>query len=185
MFGFGPATRIYVATGATDMRKGFNDYMTGQTISVNGGWYMSRPLSLDVYPPLCNWPPASRAGASQAKFCKYQCQFRDRGSEIPRRCKDSPCCNATEVREKGHNMRTRYFGWEYVFKHICQHCDRDGFWDGDAETLAADFHVSEDQADETLSDLADRGLIEKLVPGKFAIVKWPERDEAAEDEAEQ
>ena len=24
MFGFGPATRIYVASGATDMRKGFN-----------------------------------------------------------------------------------------------------------------------------------------------------------------
>jgi transposase len=24
VFGFGPATRIYVATGATDMRKGFN-----------------------------------------------------------------------------------------------------------------------------------------------------------------
>ena len=24
MFGFGPATRIYVATGATDMRKSFN-----------------------------------------------------------------------------------------------------------------------------------------------------------------
>lgn len=24
MFGFGPATRVYVATGATDMRKGFN-----------------------------------------------------------------------------------------------------------------------------------------------------------------
>ena len=24
MFGFGPATRIYVATGSTDMRKGFN-----------------------------------------------------------------------------------------------------------------------------------------------------------------
>ena len=24
MFGFGPATRIYLATGATDMRKGFN-----------------------------------------------------------------------------------------------------------------------------------------------------------------
>ena len=24
MFGFGPATRIYVATGATDMRRGFN-----------------------------------------------------------------------------------------------------------------------------------------------------------------
>ena len=24
MFGFGPGTRIYVATGATDMRKGFN-----------------------------------------------------------------------------------------------------------------------------------------------------------------
>lgn len=24
MFGFGPATRIYVATGATDLRKGFD-----------------------------------------------------------------------------------------------------------------------------------------------------------------
>jgi hypothetical protein len=82
---------------------------------------------------------------------------------------------------KAHNMRTRNFGWEYVFEHICQHCDRDGLWDGDAESVAADFHVSEVEAHEMLSDLAHRGLIEKLVPGKYAIVNWPERDEPADD----
>jgi hypothetical protein len=82
-------------------------------------------------------------------------------------------------------MRKKYCDQESVFAHICQHCDRDGLWDGDAESVAADFHVSEDQADETLSDLADRGLIEKLSLGKFAIVNWPERDEAAEEAMEQ
>jgi predicted transcriptional regulator of viral defense system len=55
------------------------------------------------------------------------------------------------------------------------------FWTGDAASVAAHFHVSEDQADEMLSDLADRGLIEKLVPGKFAILKWDERDESGEE----
>jgi hypothetical protein len=79
-------------------------------------------------------------------------------------------------------MRTRYFGWEYVFEHICQHCDNDGIWSGDAESVAADFHVSEDQADEVLRELCDRGLVEKVVPGKFAIVKWPERDDRDEGE---
>jgi hypothetical protein len=79
-------------------------------------------------------------------------------------------------------MRTRYFGWEYVFEHIFQHCDRDGLWNGDAASVAADFHVPEDEADEMLSDLADRGLIEKLAPGTFAVVKWPERDEPGEEQ---
>jgi hypothetical protein len=79
-------------------------------------------------------------------------------------------------------MRTRYFGWEYVFEHICQHCDNDGLWDEDAASVAANFHVSEDQADETLSDLADRGLIEKLFPGTYAITKWQERHDADEEE---
>jgi hypothetical protein len=68
-----------------------------------------------------------------------------------------------------------------VFEFVCRHCDRDGPWDGDAESVAADFQVSEDQSDETLSDLADRGLIEKLVPGKFAIVNWTDRDKPAEE----
>ena len=48
--------------------------------------------------------------------------------------------------------------------------------------MAADFHVSEVEAHEMLSDLAHRGLIEKLVPGKFAIVRWRERDDPGEDE---
>jgi hypothetical protein len=84
--------------------------------------------------------------------------------------------------EKAHTMRRKYFGEEYVFEHICQHCDRDGLWDGDAASVAAEFHVSEDQADETLSDLADRELIEKLVPGKYAIVNWPEQNEGTDAE---
>jgi predicted transcriptional regulator of viral defense system len=79
-------------------------------------------------------------------------------------------------------MRTRYFGWEYVFEHICQHCDRDGIWSGDDATLADEFRVSEDEAHEMLSDLANRGLIEHLCPGTYAITKWRERYEPAEDE---
>src|SRR6266536_6502397 len=79
-------------------------------------------------------------------------------------------------------MRTRYLGLEYVFEHICQPCGRDGLWGGDAQSVAADFHVSGDEANEMLSDLADRGLIEKLVPGTFAVVKWPERDEPGEEQ---
>jgi hypothetical protein len=79
-------------------------------------------------------------------------------------------------------MRRKYFGEEYVFEFIWQHCDRDGLWDGDAETLVAKFAVSEDQADETLSDLADRGLIEKLCPGTYAISEWREQDASGEEE---
>jgi hypothetical protein len=41
--------------------------------------------------------------------------------------------------------------------------------------------VSEDEAHEALRDLCDRKLIETLVPGKFAIVKWRERDVAEEE----
>jgi hypothetical protein len=82
---------------------------------------------------------------------------------------------------KAHNMRTRYFGWEYVFEHIGQHCDRDGLWTGDAASVAADFHVSEDEAYEMLSDLADRDLIQRIGSAMYIITRWPERDEPNEE----
>ena len=79
-------------------------------------------------------------------------------------------------------MRTRYFGWEYIFEHICQRCDRDGLWTGDASTLAAAFNVGEDEAYAALSELCDRGHVERLPPGTYAITKWRERDDPGEDE---
>jgi hypothetical protein len=80
-------------------------------------------------------------------------------------------------------MRKKYFDWEYVFAFICQRADRDGLWAGDAASVAEEFHVSEGEAHELLSDLADRGLIETLVPGTFAIAKWPEPDDPGEEES--
>lgn len=77
-------------------------------------------------------------------------------------------------------MKRKYFGWEYVFEHIYQHCDRDGFWDGDAASVAKEFNVTEDEVHSMLSDLCDRGLIETLFPGKWAITKWRERDDPGE-----
>jgi hypothetical protein len=79
-------------------------------------------------------------------------------------------------------MRKRYFDWEYVFKHICQHCDRDRLWDGDGTSVAAEFHVAEDEGHDALGELCDRGFIERLVTGTYAIVRWRERDEAGEEE---
>src|SRR5436305_12067425 len=120
---------------------------------------------------LIRWKPETcgpASTASESQFFQYECRFW--GSRLRRRfrrCNNSPCCTATGVSgRKAHNMRTRYFGWEYVFEHIWQHCNRDGLWDGDAASVAADFQVSEDEADDMLCDLADQGLIEKLVPGK-------------------
>jgi hypothetical protein len=80
-------------------------------------------------------------------------------------------------------MRKKYFDWEYVFGFICQHADADGIWDGDAASVAEEFHVSEDESHEVLSDLADRGLIEPLFPAKYAIVKWREPDDPGEEES--
>jgi hypothetical protein len=79
-------------------------------------------------------------------------------------------------------MKRKYFGWERVFDFIWQHRDRDGLWAGDAASVAAEFHVSEDEAHDVLADLSDRGLIEPLLPGKYAIAKWRERDDPDEEE---
>jgi hypothetical protein len=83
---------------------------------------------------------------------------------------------------KDATMKQKYCDWGHVFDHICQHCDREGLWTGNAEDLATEFAVSEDEADEMLSDLAGRGLIEHLYPDTYAIAKWPERDDPGEEE---
>jgi hypothetical protein len=81
-------------------------------------------------------------------------------------------------------MRTKYFGDEQAFEHICSNADRDGLWDGDSATLASEFRVSEDESHAMLSELCDRGLIEKVLQGRYAVVEWPEQDDPAEGELE-
>jgi hypothetical protein len=79
-------------------------------------------------------------------------------------------------------MRKKYCDWEYVFEFIWKNADCDGVWDGDDATLAGKFGVTEDEAHEVLGELCDRGHVERLVPGKLAIMKWRERDDADEEE---
>jgi hypothetical protein len=78
-------------------------------------------------------------------------------------------------------MRTRYFGWEYIFEHICQRCDRDGLWTGDASTVAAAFNVSEDEPYDALSDLCDRHLMERVGTATYIIARWRERDDLGDE----
>lgn len=78
-------------------------------------------------------------------------------------------------------MRQKYCDWEHVFEFIWKHADRDGFWDGSATTLATVFRASEDETRSALGDLADRGLIEHVFPGTYAISEWREKDETADD----
>jgi hypothetical protein len=79
-------------------------------------------------------------------------------------------------------MEKKYCDQESVFEHIWGNADRDGIWDGSAMTLAEQFNVTEDEAHSALSELCDGNVIEKLYPGKFAIVKWRERDELDEQD---
>jgi hypothetical protein len=74
-------------------------------------------------------------------------------------------------------MKKKYFDWESVFAHIWQNCDPDGIWDGSAEILSEKFRVSEDEARTMLDQLCDRGLIERLCQGRYAITKWHEPDD--------
>ena len=52
-------------------------------------------------------------------------------------------------------MEQKYFDWEYVFDFIWQHCDRDGLWDGDAASVAAEFHASEETTKRFLISLTE------------------------------
>ena len=79
-------------------------------------------------------------------------------------------------------MKKNCFCEEKVFAHIWDNADRDGLWTGDASTVAAAFNVSEDESGAALGELCDRGHVEKLVPGTYAITKWRERDDPGGEE---
>ena len=80
-------------------------------------------------------------------------------------------------------MKRKYFGWEQAFEFIWHNADRDGIWDGNDATLAAEFAVSEDEAHAVLRELRDRNLIQKLGSATYVITKWRDREESAEEES--
>jgi hypothetical protein len=141
-----------------------------------GLWLLEIPFSYSVV-HVSKYPTYPVKPAMRVQPTAIEPQFSDTtrylGTTIP---------GALPPTERPHNMKRRYFDWEYVFDFIWQHCDGDGLWDGDAASVAAEFHVPEDEAHEVLSDLTDRGLIEPLLPGKFAIANWRERDHSGEEE---
>jgi hypothetical protein len=71
--------------------------------------------------------------------------------------------------------RNKYFDWEQAFHFIWQNADEDGIWHGNAVSLAAEFEVSEDDAESVLDELRDRHLIEKLSTGSFYLSKRREK----------
>ena len=73
-------------------------------------------------------------------------------------------------------MKKKYFDKESVFAFAWNNADEDGMWNGGAATIAAEFKVTEDETHDALGELCDRGLMEELYAGKYAIVKWRERD---------
>jgi hypothetical protein len=78
-------------------------------------------------------------------------------------------------------MKKRHFDWEYVFAFIWRNADEDGLWDGNAETLVEEFNVSENEAHDILVELCARGHVEKLYPGKYAVVRWREPDDPGQE----
>ena len=80
-------------------------------------------------------------------------------------------------------MRQKHSDQESVFEHIWKHADRDGLWTGDAGSLAAEFTVSEDEAYDTLSELTDRNLLQRVGNETYIITRWPEREDAGEEES--
>lgn len=76
--------------------------------------------------------------------------------------------------------RKKYFDVERALEFMSQNADRDGIWHGNAVSLAADFDVSEDIAEQTLDELCARRLIEKLYTETFIISKWREKDDPDE-----
>jgi hypothetical protein len=73
--------------------------------------------------------------------------------------------------------RKKYFGWEQAFHFVWQGANREGIWNGDASSLAAEFDVSEDDADAVLGDLCKRRTLERLYTGSYIIVNWRETDD--------
>jgi hypothetical protein len=71
-------------------------------------------------------------------------------------------------------MKKKYCDQESVFEFVWQNADADGIWNGNAETLATEFGVSEDEAYTALSDLCDKDFIQRVGRRDFIIVRWPE-----------
>jgi hypothetical protein len=72
-------------------------------------------------------------------------------------------------------MRRKYFGSEQVFEFIWNNADEDGLWAGDTTTLAAEFHVAEDESYAALGELCGRNRIQRTGAVTCTITKWPER----------
>jgi hypothetical protein len=79
-------------------------------------------------------------------------------------------------------MRKKDCDQESVFEHIWKHADRDGLWSGDDTTLADEFRVSEDEAQDMLGELCDRNRIQRVGGATYIITRWRERDEPGEEE---
>ena len=79
-------------------------------------------------------------------------------------------------------MKKKYFCEETVFEFIWNRADADGLWDENDASIAEAFGVSEHDAYTALSELCDRGLIQKLEVAKFIITEWRERVEPTEEE---
>jgi hypothetical protein len=79
-------------------------------------------------------------------------------------------------------MRKKHFREEDLFGYIWEHAGGDGIWDGSAATIAAEFGVTEDEAYATLSELCDRGRIQRIGTAKYIVTKWRDREELGEEE---
>jgi len=79
-------------------------------------------------------------------------------------------------------MRKKYFCEEEVFGFVWDSADGEGLWEGTAAIVAAEFHVSEDEAYHVLSELCNRNRVQKIGGSKFAIMNWRDRDELGEEE---
>jgi hypothetical protein len=78
-------------------------------------------------------------------------------------------------------MRKKCCSEEEVFAFVRTNADEDGLWTGDAETIAAEFHVSEIEAHDALGELCDGGRIERVYACTYAITRWQERDDLGEE----
>lgn len=79
-------------------------------------------------------------------------------------------------------MRKRYFREEDVLRFIWDSADAGGMWEGNDQTLAAAFGVTENDAYAVLIDLCDRNRLKRVESSKYIISGWKEQDDAGEEE---
>jgi hypothetical protein len=97
--------------------------------------------------------------------------------------KESPLQKAMPDGERLYIMRKRYFREEDVLRFIWEAADEDGMWEGDDQTLAAAFGVTENEVYASLGDLCDRNRLQRIGDATYIITAWRERDDAEEDES--